>query len=86
MKVNFDLKDPISFGNETLNIKEFDERYHTLMKTETSLSPKSLTEFSCLSQYMESYKNGKLNGQTIQINRLNSDTAYYYVKIPQETT
>jgi len=82
LNINFDISDPKTLRNETLNIKEFEERLNTLKKI-LPLSPKSQKEFASLSENWESYKNGKLNGQIIEIYRLKIDSAYYYVKIPE---
>jgi hypothetical protein len=83
-EVKFDINDPKSLRNETLNMKEFETRLNLLKKTYISnLSPKSQTEFNSLSEVWNNYTAGKLEGQTVEISRLTPGTAYYYVKLPQ---
>jgi hypothetical protein len=84
---NRNMDDPKLLRNEILNVKEFEERYDILKKSSeiNSLSPKSKNEFISLSQIQQDYVNGKLNGQTIEVKRLNNTETYYYVKFPESS-
>lgn len=81
-KLEHDLEDPQSLRDETLNLTELQQRLNILDKS-NNRSPKSQTEFKCLTDLFNDYKKGGLEGQIREVGRIKSNVAYYYVRFPE---